>query len=188
MSVTAGVMTTEDLLALPEDGIDRDLIRGQVRESPMTKRNRRHTRTTTKLARFLEVWLSQLPAPRGEILTGEAAFRLRSQPDTTVGTDIAFISGDLAERSPDNAFLLEGAPILAVEILSPSDTHERVVEKIQEYLDAGTALVWIVDPDLRTVTVHRPGEEPQLFNAKQVIGDEPILPGLRLAIADLFDF
>ena len=65
----------------------------------------------------------------------------------------------MAAQAPDDTFLIDGPPVLAVEILSPKDKHEEVVEKINAYLESGVALVWIVDPDLRTVTDPYEGEE-----------------------------
>ncbi|CAN5894359.1 Uma2 family endonuclease [soil metagenome] len=180
------MMTTEELLALPDDGVDRELIRGQLREKPMTRRNRRHCRSTSRICNALEIWLDDSPEPHGEILVGEAGFRLRRDPDTTVGIDLAYISAAVAAANPDRVFLIEGVPILAVEILSPSDKHEEVLDKIEVYLEVGVALVWIVDPDLRTVTVHRPDAEPELFNATQEILAEPHLPGFRVPVAKLF--
>ena len=82
--------------------------------------------------------------------------------------------------------MVEGPPLLAAEILSPSDTHEDVVEKLHLYLELGVAVVWILDPDLRTVTVHRRGADPQFFNAAQELTGDPELPGFRVRVADLF--
>jgi Uma2 family endonuclease len=186
MSSTQTLITTEQLEAMPDDGTDRELIRGQLRERPMTRRNRRHSRTTGNVATLIGNWLHQRPQPRGEVLTGEAGCRIRRDPDTTVGIDVAVISAELASASPDNASLIDGPPVLAVEILSPSDKHEEIVEKIEEYLDCGVAVVWVVDPDLRTVTVHRPGAEPELFNIHQELSGEPELPGFRVPVADVF--
>jgi Uma2 family endonuclease len=185
-TILPSVMTAEELLALPDDGVERDLIRGQLREKAMTRRSRRHSRTTSRLAMFLGLWLDQLPGPKGEVLTGDAAFRLTRDPDTTAGIDVAFVSHELASQAPDRAFLIDGPPILAVEILSPSDEHKDVVEKIELYLGTGVAVVWIVDPDLRTVAVHRPRAEPVLFTASQDLVGDPELPGFRVKVAELF--
>src|SRR5579863_3610832 len=111
-------MTSEELLALPDDGIERELIRGQLREREMTRRNRRHSRTTTRLARFLDSWLDS-QGGKGEVLTGDAAFRLTRKPESTVGIDLAYISDELSKSAPDDTFLIEGTPVLAAEILSP---------------------------------------------------------------------
>ncbi|MBY0526471.1 MAG: Uma2 family endonuclease [Gemmataceae bacterium] len=180
------LMTTEELLAMPDDGMDRYLIDGQLWEKPMTRRNRRHSRTMTNLAAFLAQWLARQPMPRGEILTGDAAFRLRPNPDTTVGIDLAYISPQLAAQTPDDTFLIDGAPVLAVEILSPSDQHEEIVNKVQGYLNRGVALVWVVDPDFRLVQVHRPGAVPETVNVLQELSGDPELPGFRVAVAEVF--
>ena len=179
-------MTTEEMLALPDDGVERELICGELRERPMTRRNRKHSRSTSRIAHLLEAWLEARPEPRGEVLAGEAGMRLARDPDTTVGIDVAYISPELARATPEGARFPDGVPILAVEILSPTDKHEETVEKLESYLSAGVPLVWIVDPDMRTVTVYRPGAEPELFNASQTLTAEPHLPGLRLPVTKVF--
>jgi len=179
-------MTTEELLALPDDGKERWLIRGQLREKPMTVRNRWHSRVLGRIAQLLGVWLDGQPLPRGEILVGEAGVRLRGTPDSTVGVDLIYISADLAAEEPEETTLINGVPILAVEILSPSDSEEDVNEKVDEYLRAGVALVWLVDPHYRTVQVHRPNAEPELYNVTQELSAEPHLPGFRVPVAQIF--
>ena len=183
---TGPVMTTEEMLALPENGTERDLIRGELREKPVSRRNRRHGRTQANTARFLGNWLIHQRDPRGELLGGNTAFRLRRNPDSTVGIDLAYISAALAEQTPENARFIEGVPVLAVEILSPSNTQEEVMEKVTLYLEVGVALVWVIEPVFRTVTVYRPGKDPELFNAEQELVGDPHLPGFRVAVADLF--
>jgi Uma2 family endonuclease len=185
-TVTPPIVTGDDLFALPDDGIEREIIRGQLRERPMTRRNRRHSRTTIRLGRFLDLWLDKQPEPKGEILGGDAAFRLQKNPEITVGIDVAYISHALSAQSPDATFLIEGAPVLAAEILSPTDEHKDIVEKIELYLETGVAVVWIVDPDLRNVTVFRPGQQEVLFAAAQELIGDPELPGFRVKVAHLF--
>lgn len=183
---TPVLMTTEQMLALPLDGMDRELIHGELREKPLTQHNRRHSRTEANVTFFLQGWLVNLPEPRGEVLSGEAGFRILRDPDTTVGIDVAYISAELAAATPDNARLVDGAPTVAVEILSPSNNWGSVVEKLRDYLAAGVPLVWILDPEFRTVTVYRPGAEPELFNARQELSGDPHLPGFRVEVARLF--
>ena len=185
---TLAITTTEQLLALgEEDGFERHLIRGQLWEKPKTRRNPRHSRCEARIAFLLIKWLHGQPKPRGEVLSGEAGFRLRSGPDTTVGIDVAYISAELARKTPRSVSLVDGVPILAVEILSPSDQHEEITAKIEEYLACGVSLVWKVDPDFRTVTIYRPGKEPELVNMKQELSAEPELPGFRVPVAEIFE-
>lgn len=181
------LITTEELMTMPEDGIDRDLIRGQLREKPMTKRNPLHSEVNVTVGYWLKAWLRQQPKPRGKVYSGEVGFRIRRDPDTTVGIDVAYISAELAASTPPKAKLVDGLPTIAVEILSPSDQHEEVAEKVQEYLDVGVPLVWVIDPIFRTVEVHRPGLEPEQFNIHQELTAEPHLPGFRVAVTEIFE-
>ena len=184
---TANLMTTEDLLAMPEDGMDRELICGELRERPMTRRSRLHARTGARTVALIDRWMSSQPEPRGEVFSGEAGCILRRNPDTIIGIDVAYISPETAARQSDETTLLEGPPVLAVEILSPNDKQENIDEKVEEYLAAGVALVWIVNPRFRTVTVFRSDAEPQLFNVRQELMAEPHLPGFRVAVKELFE-
>lgn len=199
-------MTVEEFLALPDDGVHRELINGEVRvivqepwddpnapvipvaavERPMTIRNRVHCRVETKFAMHLGIWLESQPAPRGEILTGEVGFRMGGPDDSAVGIDVAFASPELVAATPEDQRLFLGPPTLAVEILSPSDTHKDVVDMIKNYLRHGV-VVWVADPDLRTVGVHRPGLPPEAFNDRQELVGDPYLPGFRVAVAKLFE-
>jgi len=182
---TAVSMTVEEFLALPEDGVSRELIRGQIRERGKTVRNRFHAKIEATIGWLLRNWLEQQPEPRGEILSGEAGFRLRGTRDSLVGIDVAYAPAELVAATPKDALVFDGAPVLAVEILSPSDTHDDVVVKVELYKKAGVA-VWEVDPGFRSVRVHRPGREPETFNALQELVTEPELPGFRVAVAKIF--
>jgi Uma2 family endonuclease len=186
-------MTTEELLALPEDDVERWLIRGELRENrgdlPLAGgplRNHWHSRIMTRVAKFLDNWLDQQPEPHGSVLCGEAGCRLRRDPDTTVGIDVVYISAELAARESDETSLIDGVPVLVVEILSPNDTQEQIDEKIDGYLQAGVRLVWVIDPHDRTVLIYRPGAEPELVNVLQELAGDPHLPGFAVPVAQLF--
>jgi Uma2 family endonuclease len=179
-------MTTEELLALPDDGIDRELIDGELRETPMTTRGAPHCLAMSHLARLLGNWLTQQPKPRGRLYTGDARVRIRRNPDTFVGIDLAYISAELAAQTAKNATFIDGIPVLTIEILSPSDTMEAVAEKVHAYLDAGVLLVWEVNPFYEGVTIHRPGVPYETFNITQELTAEPHLPGLRIPVAEIF--
>src|SRR6185436_11436794 len=175
-------MTAEELLAMPDDGVERWLIRGELREnaeSDMNRRNPDHSGTMTRVAAVLDTWLRTQPKPRGRVYTGDVAFKLRSDSATLVGIDVAYVSADLRTRTPKGRKIIEGSPIVAVEIFSPSDVHSEVNEKVQEYLNVDVAVVWVIDPDFETVAVYAHGEEPRLFNRGHDLTAEPHLPGFR---------
>ncbi len=183
-------MTAEEFLALPDDGVERWLIRGELRENPesdMNRRNPDHSGTMFNVSRIIGAWLDKQAVPRGKAYTGDVSFKLRRDSDTLVGIDVAYVSAELRSATPKGRKVVDGVPILAIEILSPSDTHYDVTEKVQEYLDVGVALVWVIDPDFETVAVYRPDAEPVFFNKQQDLMGEPHLPGFRVRVAELFE-
>jgi Uma2 family endonuclease len=186
MSIASKPVTTEELLAMPDDGVVREIIRGALRESPMTTRSGPHCLAMSNLAFLIGAWLRQQPLPRGRLYTGDARARTERDPDTFVGIDLTYLNPEQASRNAPDAPFIDGPPVLVVEILSPSDTIEGIGEKVREYLDAGVALVWEVNPLFQTVTVHRPDARPVLFNIDQDITAEPHLPGFRAAVAEIF--
>jgi Uma2 family endonuclease len=186
MSVAPQLMTTEELEAIPDDGRERWLIDGELREGGMTRRNRGHSRIESKIAQLLLNWSDAQPAPRGEVLSGEAGLRLSRNPDTTVGVDVVYISPETSSANSDDEGFIDGVPVLAVEILSPSDEHKDIKEKIDTYLRHGTKLVWIVDPAFQTITVYRADARPQMCNVEQHIDAEPHLPGFKVAVSEIF--
>jgi Uma2 family endonuclease len=187
MATVATSISTAELLALPENGMDRWLIGGEMREKPMTLRNRFHSRILACGCTELEIWNRQQPLPRGQVLGGEAGVRLIRDPDTTFGIDIIYVSPEVLVLQTDETTLIDGVPVLAIEILSPNDRLEDIHEKIDALLAAGVQLVWIIDPYDRTVRVYRPGGEPELFNARQQLTGEPHLPGFNVPVARLFE-
>ncbi len=183
-------MTAEELLAMPDDGVERWLIRGELRENTrcdMHRRNPDHSGAMSNVAEFLGTWVRSQPAPRGKIYTGDAAFKLRPDRPTLVGIDVAYVSAELRAKTPKGRKIIEGVPILAVEIMSPSDVHENVTEKVQEYLDVGVAVVWVVDPAFEVIGVFRRGQEPVHFNRGGELVGNPELPGFRVAVAEIFE-
>jgi len=180
------LMTAEEFLALPENDTERMLIRGRLWEKPMTRRNRWHSRTEASIAYLLRAWLETQPEPHGGIYSGEAGCRLRSDPSSIVGIDVCYISAELAAQDPDDTRLIDGSPVLAVEILSPSDKQDEITAKVDEYLSSGVQLIWVVDPHFKTVVVHRPDGPPEMFAGEDEMSADPHLPGFHIAVADIF--
>ena len=182
------VMTSEDLFALPHSKrVTRWLYRGELREAKVTKRNPSHSAATAKLSAILGIWLQTLPKPRGRVYDGEAYFRIRKDPETNVGVDVALSTAEQAAKTKKTASFVEGPPVLAIEVLSPNDKLKDINEAIVEYLDCGTKQVWIVDPYLETVTVHQAGREPALYTLSQTLPGGDDLPGFSCPVADIFE-
>ncbi|QDU38332.1 hypothetical protein Mal4_26590 [Maioricimonas rarisocia] len=181
------LMTEEEFLALPEDEtLDRMLIRGRLWEKPMTRRNRWHSSTESRIVHLLMSWQDAHPESGGVVCSGEAGVRLRRDPASVVGIDVCYVSAEVASRDSDETMLIDGPPVLAVEILSPSDRQDEIASKVDEYLAAGVSLVWIVDPHFRTVVVHQPEQPPRMFAGEDEISADPHLPGFVTSVTRLF--
>ena len=120
----------------------------------------------------------------GEVGT-EQGFILSRNPDTVRAPDVHFVSSERLRPANEDGFF-EGAPDLAVEVLSPEDRASEVQEKIREYFSAGARLVLVADPRTETVTVHHPSGRAQVFSGEQEVPLEDILPGFSFRVANLF--
>jgi Uma2 family endonuclease len=180
------LMTLSEFLELPERRVERMLIRGELWERKMTYRNPWHSAVLARITFFLQRWFLGQTKIRGMVVVGDTGFRLSKDPDSFVGIDAGFA----AERTPlfqqGRRVVFDGPPLLAVEVLSPSDRTDAIEAKIDEYLAANVPLIWIVSPHHRTVTVFRPDAEPELFAQSETLSGEPHLPGLSFPVAELF--
>src|SRR5438105_2067804 len=109
------LMTAEEFLAIPEDGISRELINGEVREYGMTLRNHMHGEVVINVGYLLKAWNAEQPRPRGMVSGGDTGFRLRRDPDLLVGPDVAYAAAELVARTPRVPTFYDGPPLLAVE-------------------------------------------------------------------------
>lgn len=78
------------------------------------------------------------------------------------------------------------APDLAVEVISPHDIAYEIDIKVQEFLDAGTPLIWVVNPERRTVEIHRATGTGTILRENDEIDGEAVLPGFRCRVAEFF--
>jgi len=187
MSAGTARVTAEDLLRMPDDGVERWIKDGELREGGITIRNQLHSETLTLVVFALQLWVRTQKRPRGKVFCGEAGVRLRRDPELTVGIDAVYLGPELAQRTPSGTTIIDGVPLLAVEVLSPSDTQQGIEEKIDDYLGAGVAVVWTVNPRRKTVTVYRPDRPPELFNDAQRLVGAPELPGFEVTVLSLFE-
>ena len=120
----------------------------------------------------------------------EAGYIVLSGPDTVSGPDVSFRLVPRNRRRQSAGFL-SGAPDIAVEVASPSNTAADVARKVREYLAAGSQRVWTVypptRPNPRRVVVHRDDGATVTYTGDDVITDEELLPGFSLPLSDIFE-
>ncbi len=121
----------------------------------------------------------------GVVTTAETGFQIGRDPDTVRAPDVAFVR---AERLPaiEPLGYFQGAPDLAVEVLSPQDRAGEAVAKVQDWLDADCREVWVVDPRTRTVTVYRGGNEALVLHASDTLACGELLHGFSIPVAEIF--
>lgn len=179
---TKTLLSADDLLALPDDGMRHELVCGELRT--MTPSGYRHGRVTARLARLVDTHAAAQQL--GDTLGAETGFRLASDPDTVRAPDVAFVSRErIAQVAPSRGFGI-GAPDLVAEVVSPGDAYEEVEEKVLDWLRAGTRLVWVVNPRARTVRVHEPHGRITLLGETDALTGGEVLPGFRCQVAELF--
>jgi Uma2 family endonuclease len=188
MTATApALMTVDEFLELPDNGRERFLIRGLLYEKRMTYRNPFHSAVLMKIGQILMNWLEAQSQIQARVVGGEAGFRLRPEPASLVGVDVAVVARDAPFYSHGKRVVIDGPPLLGIEILSPSDRQDEIDTKVEEYLASGTPLVWIVNPRLRTVTAYQADRTPLLFAGDAALSAEPVLPGFRVPVSRVFE-
>lgn len=178
-------LTYDDLVALPDDGRRHELIDGDHYVTPSP--NTRHQRLVIRLAGAFTTHLAAHP-DQGEAFI--APFDVLFSEFDVVEPDLLFVAADQSDIV--TAKHVRGVPALVVEILSPGT--RRVDEKIKYRLfeRVGVREYWLVDPELDLVKVYRRAADGTLPRVAELSAEAghilttPIVPGLVVALADLF--
>ena len=179
---TTTLMTAEQFMRMPRDGHRYELVAGEVRTT--SPPDLIHAIVLSRLDEMLGGFARSHHL--GEVGGGDPGFFLARDPDTVRGPDVAFISRERLSANPPAHAFWPGAPDLAVEILSPNDRPREIKEKINGWLQAGVRMVWVVNPDRRTVAVHRPAAEIETLTEDADLDGQDVLSGFRCRVADLF--
>ena len=174
-------MTADELLRLNISDARSELIRGElvVREPAGYRHGNVAARLLVAIGAFVET------RALGWVFTAETGFRLREGPDTVRAPDVAFVRHDRLPDPPPRGYA-SLAPDLVVEVLSPDDRPGEVLSKVGDWLEAGTAPLWAVDPERHTARVYRAdGSEDHLGEADRLEG-EPVLPGFECELRRIF--
>ena len=180
-TISKARLTADDLLQLGDDGFRHELIQGELTTMPPS--GSEHSEGTNWIGRVVGTFIVEKNL--GRSLGAEAGFIIARDPDTVRAPDFAFVRKERVPggRLPKGFF--PGPPDLAVEVLSPNDRAVEVEDKIQEWLDAGTQQVWIINLHRRTLTIHRSDQPPQVLRADDMVDGGDLLPNFRAKVAEL---
>jgi Uma2 family endonuclease len=181
-TITQKLVTAEEFARMPDpaDGSQQELVRGVIITMPPP--GARHgaccSRINRRLANFVE------DNSLGTVFANDTGFVTERDPDSVRGPDVSFWSREKLPEIPDG--YIEVAADLLIEVVSPRDRYARIQQKVNEYLDKGVRLIWVVDPEDRSVAVFRDGHKPKVLDENETLTGEDVLPGFACRIADLF--
>ena len=178
-----GELTVEDLYVMPDDGFKYELQAGLLVSEPCP--GFRHGRVMAAIAEVLRAYVREHRL--GVVIAGDSGFILAREPDTVRGPDVAFVSHERFERSGDTVKAFAGAPDLAIEVLSPSNTRAALHGKVADYLAAGAHRVWVVDPEAQTVTVYASLLWPRVLREDELLEGDDVIPGFRVRVGEFFE-
>ena len=183
MTATGIRMTADELLRLPDNGMRRELIAGELHEMPPAGGDHGYVGSRAQVE--LGIFLKQHPELGGGLFTAETGFRLSRNPDTVRAPDVAYVNEARVAQARVRGYP-ELAPDFVVEVVSPNDTAGEVQSKVDEWLRAGVRLVWVLYPSTRTAMTFRAEGGVQLLHADDAIDAEPVLSGFSCRVGDLF--
>lgn len=180
--VTATRMTLDEFLELPETEPPSEFVCGRIIPKPMPTWN--HGSLAARIAAFFTIYFMkrQEGFVHVELRHAELDEDRAYLPDVSV-TRIENAPTTSQER---RSGAIEQPPDIAIEITSPDDRPGRLADKLAFYLRVGVPLVWIVEPEERTVAVYRPGEPVEILGPEDTIDAAPVLTEFSLPLRDLF--
>ena len=181
MTTKQKLITAEEFLLLEEDDRRLELVDGVLQEKAVP--GELHGEVAANF--IIELGGYRIASGVRGRLVAEVGYILRRNPDTVRLPDVAWISGERAARPPLPGFP-EGAPDLAVEVKSPTDTYAEMERKGQRWLEFGCRLVWVAYPERRTIAVHRPGLPPVTLGEDDTLDGGELLPGFSVPVRRIF--
>jgi Uma2 family endonuclease len=168
-------------MALPDDGNKYELVDGEL---VVSNSGLEHGYIGVILASALYSFV--ISRKLGVVLDSSTAFTMKTGNKRS--PDVSFLSKNRLQglKKLPKGFG-QGAPDLAVEILSPSNTTAEIHSKIVEYLENGTKLIWVINPEEEYVLVYKSRPSPdRLLSSVDILSGEETLPDFSFAVADLF--
>jgi Uma2 family endonuclease len=184
MTTAEKLYTAEEFLALPGDpsGGKMELVEGRVVVMPPV--GDWHGEEQLELAVPLREFARLHDLGTVRVETG-----FRIAPQTVRAPDVSFVAGRDQAPARDRTSYLPGAPTLAIEVVSHADREADVLRKVGEYLDAGSARVWVVRFESAAVTVYRPDGEARTLHTEDTLTSDDAgfgVEGFALPLKQLF--
>ncbi len=181
--ITAGLMTADELarLSIPDKQVE--LVRGRlvVREPPGTWHGGVAGALHLSLGGFVQ------RQKLGMVFPQDTGFKIANDPDTVRAPDVAFVARERLAAIGRQGYA-ELAPDLAVEVLSPRYRAGEILAKVAEWLEAGTRLVWVIDPGRQEAWVYRSDGSISTVGLEDSLDGEDILPGFSCPLESILNW
>jgi Uma2 family endonuclease len=176
------LLTAEEFARRPDPGYPEELVKGRIVAMPPP--GARHGWTIVEIAFVLRLYLQDHDI--GRVVTDAGTITERG-PDSVRGPDVSFYSYAKLPKGP----LPEGYPAvppdLVIEVLSPHDRWLKVLTKVTEYLNAGVAVVAVLDPERRTLHLYEGDQSPRILGADDELTLPALLGDFRVLVGRFFD-
>jgi Uma2 family endonuclease len=177
------LMTPDEFLVYPLEAAKAELVRGELRVSPPA--GGPHGFATINLILLLSAHIA--PRKLGRVLGDGVGYELVQLPRTVRVPDASFVRADRLPSEGVGRGLLKFAPDIAIEVLSPSETESELQEKLDDYQVSGTSLVWVVNPERRSVTVVANNAPLRPLHEGDMLDGGDVLPEFSCAVSDIFE-
>jgi Uma2 family endonuclease len=178
---TTRLLTVRDVEESPPEG-EWELIDGDLFE--VTPASHRSSKIALRISRILGVFVDAHNL--GDMTGADGGYVLFPDRNTILAPDAAFVRKDRIPPEYESARFPRLAPDLVVEVLSLSDRASEVVAKLEMYQEAGIPLIWLVDPEKKTIIVIASGKPTQVLGMGDAIDGGDVVPGFSDTVAHLF--
>lgn len=178
------LLTAEQFANRPDPGHPEELVDGRI--VPMTPPRPFHGHVCANLCEFLKTYVRTNDL--GYVLSNDSGVITRRNPDSVRGADIAFYSYNRVPKGtlPRTTYL-DVVPDLVAEVLSPDDRWPHVLAKVAEYIQAGVAVVLVIDTDRQDIQIFATDAPVRTLDAEAELTLPAPLDGFRLPVARLFE-
>ena len=177
------IMTAAEFLDYPLPEGKAELVRGELRVTPPS--GGPHGTAAGNLLFVLGPYVKQHGL--GRVFPDGTGYELLRLPHTVRVPDASFVRADRLPERGTGPGLLQLAPDLAIEVLSPSETASELEEKLDDYTAAGTSLVWVLDPTRRTVMIVASNAPVRWLREGDTLDGGGVIPGFSCAVSEVFD-
>ncbi|MEP7351841.1 MAG: Uma2 family endonuclease [Acidobacteriota bacterium] len=178
---THALLTADQLEQMPpDDSVRTELDEGEL--ITMAPASEIHGYYEAGITSILRVFVK---ANRlGRVYTGDTGFRLG--PDAVRSPDVAFVRQERIPQVAGGGFA-NGAPDLAVEIFSPSDSVPQPMRKVKQYFAAGCHTVWTVYPETKEIHILEASGADRLLHLGDLVEAPELLPGFSVPVDEFFE-